>query len=309
MEQVAWDVFFQYPFWGSLIALYVPIKALAAGLVFAASYLAWGGVLSAVLRRRVFKVVLPLVLIYFAFAYLDLATVEYGLKHGDFAMLTRASQVFFTPHFTSFIAVGAWVSAVFTLLALAFGAEALLPVGRRLEPVNSWLLKIAGPPVSLVASLYTAFLFLESTARGGFQDPALVVLYFLYMASLGLVGLYVLGGERPLVKFGVYGTALTLAVLVVELIAYSMELYRADAALAWSLMTTGAAWLLPVKYDVLPGTFWGGFMLMILATGVGTAASVRNSRAVAAAALVLFAAGIALVEFSRIIAVQLVPNS
>ncbi|AET33324.1 hypothetical protein [Pyrobaculum ferrireducens] len=290
MEQVSWDVFFQYPFWGSLIAIYVPIKALAAGLVFAASYLAWGGALGASLRRRVFTAVLPLVLVYFALAYLDLATAEYGLEHGDFAMLTRASQVFFTPHFTSFIAVGAWVSAVFTLLALIFGAEALLPAGRRLEPLNSWLLKIAGPPISLVAALYTAFLFLESTARGAFQDPALVVLYFLYMASLGLVGLYVFGGDRQLAKFGVYGMALTVAVLVAGLIAYSMGLYRTDAALAWSLMTTGAAWLLPVKYDVLPGSFWGGFVLMLLATGIGTAASMRNFRGMAAAALALFAA-------------------
>ncbi len=309
MDQVAWDVFFQYPFWGSLVALYIPIKALAAGLILVASYLAWGGRLSAELRRRTFRAVLPLVLVYFGLAYLDLATVEYGLTHGDVAMLTRALQVFITPHFTSFIAVGAWISAVFTLLALIFSAETLLSAGRRLAPLNSWLLKILGPPVSLVAGLYTAFLFLESTARGAFQDPALVALYFLYMVSLGLVVMFIFGGDRQLAKFGAYGMAASLAILVAELAAYSMGFFWEDAKLAWSIMTTGSVWLQPVTYSVLPAAFWGGFVLIAISTAVVTVATTRNSRATAATALIMFAAGIALVEFSRIIAVQLVPNS
>jgi hypothetical protein len=60
-------------------------------------------------------------------AYLDLATAEFGLRHGDTKLLGRAAQLFFIPNFSSFIAVGAWTSSLLALVTLLLFAGYVWP--------------------------------------------------------------------------------------------------------------------------------------------------------------------------------------
>ncbi len=310
MDQVAWDVYFQYPFWGSIIAAYIPIKALAAGLVLLSAYLLWARRLGDREKRFVAAVAFPATIIYFLLAYLDLATAEFGLRHGDTNLLGRAAQVFFTPHFSSFIAVGAWTSSLLALVTLLLFAGYVWPRINVAKTAGDWALRILGPPVALVASIYTALLYMEATARGALIDTALPVLHFLYAMSIGLLALYAAAGEKAYAKAGSYAVGAILGILLLQLLAYSMGFYRADATMAWRIMLTGQNPLIPAgNYGAVSASFWGGAALWALALLTSIYASVKSAKPAAVAAIVLLGLGISLVEFSRLMAVQFVPNS
>ena len=86
--------------------------------------------------------------------------------------------------------------------------------------------------MALVASIYTALLYVEATARDVLIDTALSVLHFLYAASIGLLALYAASGEKAYAKAGSYAVGAVLGILVLRLLAYSMGFYRADVTTA-----------------------------------------------------------------------------
>lgn len=313
--QVAWDVFFKYPFIGSYIAAYIPLKALAAGLVMLASYLLWRRSLDEGLARRIYATAFAATLAYFLLAYVDLATFEFATREGTPAWCTsynlcgsaaRASQVFITPNPTSFIAWGAWSSALLTLITL-LAAAAYIAL-RPLRPIADLVVKYAGPPVATVAGLYTSFLYIQWTARGVLVDSAYVVLFALYMFTAAFLALAAFG-HAQWAKAGAYGAGFTLAFYVAQLFAYALGLYRQDALEAWTLMVAGRSALLPAEYGAVSGAFWAGIALSIVSVALAIVGARLSSKAAAAGALGTYAVGIALVEFARLISAQLVPNS
>jgi hypothetical protein len=164
--------------------------------------------------------------------------------------------------------------------------------------------------VALAASIYTALLYMEATARGALIDTALPVLHFLYAVSIGLLALYAASGEKTYAKAGSYAVGAVLGILVLQLLAYSMGFYRADVTMAWKFMLTGQNPLIPARnYGAVSASLWGGAALWALALSTSIYAFVKSARPVAVAAIVLLGLGISLMEFSRLMAVRFVPNS
>lgn len=315
MEQVAWDVFFKYPFVGSYIAVYVPLKALAAGLVLIAAYLLWAKAFDERLGKRIFPIAFVATLAYFLLAYVDLATLEFASEGGyhpwcDAYNLCgsygRASQVFLTPNPTSMIAWGAWSSALLTLIT--FIALLGYNFAKGLRPLADWVVKIAGPPVAVVAALYTAFLYMQWTARGVLVDASYVVLFALYMLAAAFTAVGALG-LRGYAKLGAFAIGLIIAVYLVQMVATSMGLYRQDASEAWRLMTTGATGLFDATYPQISTSFWLGVSLTVASLITAAVGYFKDKKALLAASLVLLIVAVASVEFARLISAQLVPNS
>lgn len=164
--------------------------------------------------------------------------------------------------------------------------------------------------MALVASIYTALLYMKATARGALIDTALPVLHFLYAVSTGLLALYAASGEKAYAKAGSYAVGAVLGILVLQLLAYSMGFYRADVTMAWRFMLTSQNPLVPAgNYGAVSASFWGGAALWALVLLTSIYASVKSARPAAVAAIVLPGLEILFVEFSRLMAVQFVPNS
>ncbi len=80
--------------------------------------------------------------------------------------------------------------------------------------------------------------------------------------------------------------------------------------MALRIMLTGQNPLIPAgNYGAVSAGFWGGAALWALALLTSIYASVKSARPAAVAAIVLPGLGISLVEFSRLTAVQFMPNS
>ena len=315
MQQVVWDIFFKYPFWGSYIAAYLPFKALAAGLLLFMSYLLWAKALGDKSRRVMSVAIFVSTIIYFGLAYADLATFEYAVLHGKSELLMRASQVFATPHFTSFVAIGAWTSMILTIISVLLILETILvKIGVKgvspLAKLNNALVMVLGPPVAFVAAIYTAFLFTEATARGILVDPIIIPLHFAYAVVLGSGVAYVLTGIRGLGKLCSYGIAAVLAILVIQLIEFGMGFYREDAMVAWTIVVTGVNPLIEgMNYGAVSSMFWMGTALWIVSLILSIVGVWRSNKPLILASLLLFAIGVSFTEFSRLIAAQFMPNS
>jgi ferredoxin len=70
---------------------HIPIKALVAWLVRLSAYLLWTRRLGDREMMFIAAVAFPATIIYFLLVYLDLATAEFGLRHGDTNLLGRAA--------------------------------------------------------------------------------------------------------------------------------------------------------------------------------------------------------------------------
>ena len=316
MQQVVWDVFFKYPFWGSYIAIYIPFKALAAGTLLFLSYLLWAKALDQRVRTIGSVLIFIGTVVYFGLAYADLTTFEYAVFHGKSELLMRAAQVFVTPHFTSFIAIGAWTSIILTIISILLILEVIISklasqqAASPLAKLNNGLVMVLGPPVAVVAAIYTAMLFNEATARGILVDPILVPLHFSYALAIGAGVVYVVGRLGPMGRLSSYSMAASLGIAIIQLILFGLGLYRADAQVAWTIMISGVNPLIEgMNYGVVSSLFWAGFALWVISVAVGAVGVKKQLAAVFAISLILFAAGISMIEFARLMAAQFVPNS
>ncbi|MEM0373832.1 MAG: hypothetical protein QXV69_09700 [Sulfolobaceae archaeon] len=330
---VVWDVFFKYPFWGSYIASYVPIKALAAGSVFILGFYLWYKKQNNNIIARIGPISLIASIIYFLLSYLDLATVEFALSEGTpdwcsssnlCGSLGRPIQVFITPNPTSFVAWGAWVSvfmiiitALMTLYSISQRFKFLRIISGPSLTISTYAIKTVGIPISLIAGIYTGLLFNEATARGLFVDPSIVVLYFLYMLTMGFMIVYLITGNAEhsiFAKISIYLLVSVIGLQILQITIGVLGFYRLDAQYASEMLLYGTNPFMQStsQYGLVSVFFKLGLVLWVIAlilSILGYRKILGKSRLFYLISIIIFGIGIGLVEFSKLLAVQFIPNS
>lgn len=327
---VVWDVFFKYPFWGSIVAAYIPIKAIAAGLVFILGYVFWTRKVKEYGLSKIFLLAFITTVIYFLLAYIDLATVEFAMSGGTSnfwctnsdlcGSYMRPLQVFLTPNPSSFIAWGAWLSLLMLIItgigmlfSITSWIKPLRVASKPLFVVNSTIIRTIGIPISILAGIYTALLFNEATARGLLIDPSLIILSFAYMITLGSGFVYVILGDEynSLAKSSIIGGLVIIGIFIIQIMLSILGFYRLDAQYAMELLLYGQnPFMQGLLYNSVSLLYKLGLGLIIIGT-FGNLLSYRfiRRRIIFAIFLIIITIGIGFTEFARLLAVQFIPNS
>lgn len=161
---VTLDVPIPQVIWGWMITLNMWAKSIGTGVVFIGAYL-----LARYSKETGDKVKIMMPIISFIFLNIFLLFTLLDL-HQPFRMW----HIFFYPHFTSAITVGAWIATVFTgiifILAVIAIKRYLLKKECKLEALYPILLKFA-VVLAIPVTLYTATIMGEATARELWQTP------------------------------------------------------------------------------------------------------------------------------------------
>ena len=214
----------------------------------------------------------------------------------------RMWHIFFHPHWTSAITVGAWMAMIFVGLEALMIAVMLLKKDTALfDKLLFWVTLLAIP-----VTLYTAGIMAEATARELWQMPTESVQMLLAATLTGSAAMILLGGSKlsdESKKF--FGAILGLSALMAFIIYMSEYIFGAMKA------EEVAAVLQYVKGDGEYATmFWiGQWTAFILPMILITLSRVSNSDSILSLAAILAIAGLWIVKHVWLIIPQLLPLS
>jgi len=214
----------------------------------------------------------------------------------------RMWHIFFYPHWTSAITVGAWMATVFVgLESLMIAAMLLLKKTDLFDKVLFWVTLLAIP-----VTLYTAGIMAEATARELWQMPTESVQMILAATLSGAGAIILLGGSKLSDETNrFFGAILGLSALMAFIIYMSEYIFGAMKA------EEVAAVLHYVKGDGEYATmFWiGQWVAYILPMLLVVLSRVSNSRTILTLASILAIAGLWVVKHVWLVIPQLLPLS
>ena len=185
---VTLDVAIPQVIWGWMITLNMWAKSIGTGVIFVGAYL-----LARYSDKVGDKVKLWMPIVSFIFLNIFLLFTLLDL-HQPFRMW----HIFFYPHFTSAITVGAWMATLFTgiifILAVIAVKKYLLKKECKLEGLYNPLLK-AAVVLAVPVTMYTAVIMGEATARELWQTPAELVQMLLAALLTGSAVFLLIGGN------------------------------------------------------------------------------------------------------------------
>ncbi len=185
---VTLDVAIPQVIWGWMITLNMWAKSIGTGVIFIGAYL-----LARYSDKVGDKVKLWMPIVSFIFLNIFLLFTLLDL-HQPFRMW----HIFFYPHFTSAITVGAWMATLFTgiifILAVIAVKKYLLKKECKLEGLYNPLLK-AAVVLAVPVTMYTAVIMGEATARELWQTPAELVQMLLAALLTGSAVFLLIGGN------------------------------------------------------------------------------------------------------------------
>lgn len=178
---VTLDVALPDIFWGWFVTMNMWAKSIGTGLIF---------MLFLLLRKNSSEMVglrTPTIIISFIMMNVFLLFTLADL-HQPFRMW----HIFFYPHWTSAITVGAWMATVFVALESLMIAVMLLKKNTELfDKLLFWVTLLAIP-----VTLYTAGIMAEATARELWQMPTESVQMILAATLSGAAAIILLGGSK-----------------------------------------------------------------------------------------------------------------
>ncbi|WP_187647119.1 NrfD/PsrC family molybdoenzyme membrane anchor subunit [Nitrosophilus labii] len=185
---VTLDVPIPQVIWGWMITLNMWAKSIGTGVVFVGAYLL--ARYSNVVGEKV-KIWMPIVSFVFLNIFLLFTLLD---LHQPFRMW----HIFFYPHFTSAITVGAWMATLFTgiifVMSLIVVKKYILKKECKLENLYDPLLKFA-VVLAIPVTMYTATIMGESTARELWQTPAELIQMLLAALLCGSAVFLLIGGK------------------------------------------------------------------------------------------------------------------
>jgi len=288
---VTLDVALPDIFWGWYVTMNMWAKSIGTGLIF---------MLFLLLKRspqemnglRTPALILSFVMmnIFLLFTLADL--------HQPFRMW----HIFFYPHWTSAITVGAWMATVFVGLESLMIAVMILKKNRELfDKLLFWVTLLAIP-----VTLYTAGIMAEATARELWQMPTESVQMILAATLSGSAVIILLGGSKLSNQTqSFFGSVLGLSALMAFIIYMSEYIFGAMKA------EEVAAVLHYVKGDGEYATmFWiGQWMAYILPMVLIALYRVSNNASILKLAAILAIAGLWIVKHVWLVIPQLLPLS
>jgi len=295
---VTLDVALPDVFWGWYVTMNMWAKSIGTGLIF---------MLFLLLRKNSDEMKglrTPVIIVSFVMMNIFLLFTLADL-HQPFRMW----HIFFYPHWTSAITVGAWMATIFVGLEFVMMAvmirkdKCLLtknPTGF-FDKTLFWVTLLAIP-----VTLYTAGIMAEATARELWQMPTESVQMILAATLSGSAAMILLGGSKlseETQKF--FGTILGLSALMAFIIYMSEYIFGAMKA------EEVAAILAYVKGDGEYATmFWiGQWVAYILPMGLIALSRVSNSTSILKLAAILAIAGLWVVKHVWLVIPQLLPLS
>ena len=295
---VTLDVALPEIFWGWYVTMNMWAKSIGTGLIFMIFLLLkknssemYG------LRTPVIVTSFIMMNIFLLFTLADL--------HQPFRMW----HIFFYPHWTSAITVGAWMATIFVGLEFVMMA-AMIRKDKCLltkdatgffDKLLLWATLLAIP-----VTLYTAGIMAEATARELWQMPTESVQMILAATLSGSAAMILLGGSKLSDKTNrFFGTILGLSALMAFIIYMSEYIFGAMKA------EEVAAVLHYIKGDgEYASMFWiGQWVAYILPMLLVVLSRVSNSRSILALASILAIAGLWIVKHVWLVIPQLLPLS
>ncbi len=168
--------------WGWIITMNMWAKSIGTGVIFILFYLLKKYPNEAAYLR------LPLTLVSIVFIHIFLFFTVIDLHQ-----MFRFWHIFFHPHWTSAITVGAWMATIFVGLIFFLAYASFIKKDNALfDKVLTWTV-VVGIPVTL----YTAGLMAESTARELWQMPTESAQMILAATLAGSATALLLGGKLP----------------------------------------------------------------------------------------------------------------
>ncbi|MBA1438534.1 MAG: polysulfide reductase NrfD [Epsilonproteobacteria bacterium] len=295
---VTLDVALPEPFWGWFVTMNMWAKSVGTGLIFMLFLLMKKNAseLSGV-RTRTIIVSFIMMNVFLLFTLADL--------HQPFRMW----HIFFYPHWTSAITVGAWMATLFVGLEFLMAAAMIRKENciftkdatGFFDKMLFWVTLLAIP-----VTLYTAGIMAESTARELWQMPTESVQMILAATLSGSAAIILLGGSKlsdESKRF--FGAILGLSALMAFIIYMSEYIFGAMKA------EEAAAILNYVKGDGEYATmFWiGQWVAYILPMLLVALSRVSNSNAMLNLASILAIVGLWVVKHVWLIIPQLLPLS
>ena len=288
---VTLDVALPDVFWGWFVTMNMWAKSIGTGLVF---------MLFLLLKKspnelnglRTFTMIVSFVFmnVFLLFTLADL--------HQPFRMW----HIFFYPHWTSAITVGAWMATVFVALESVMIAVMILRKDTALfDKLLFWVTLLAIP-----VTLYTAGIMAEATARELWQMPTEAAQMILAATLSGSAMIILLGGSRlSNESMNFFGAILGLSALMAFIIYMSEYVFGAMKA------EEVAAILAYVKGDGKYATmFWlGQWTAYILPMILVALSRTNNSRSILSLAAILAIVGLWIVKHVWLIIPQLLPLS
>jgi len=206
--------------------------------------------------------------------FVTLGLLVYDLDRPDrfFFLLVR-------PQWRSWIARAAWILSAFAAATLGWTAIELAPMAGLAtglaEPLRPFFAAVT-LPASVLAAVYTAFLFAQAEGRDLWQSPALPVQITLHAAVLGLGTLAAFGGAPVWALVVALGLSLGVTLVSDITIAPPSELARRARqdmthgrfATAYWLGGIGAGHLVPLLALILIGASSAPLALGIAAVGL-----------------------------------------
>ena len=288
---VTLDVALPDVFWGWFVTMNMWAKSIGTGLIFMLFLLMkknpneMNG-----LRTSTLIVSFVFMNIFLLFTLADL--------HQPFRMW----HIFFYPHWTSAITVGAWMATLFVGLETIMIAVMILKKNTELfDKILFWVTLLAIP-----VTLYTAGIMAEATARELWQMPTEAVQMILAATLSGAAAIILMGGSKlsdETKRF--FGAILGLSALMAFIIYMSEYVFGAMKA------EEVAAILHYVKGDGEYATmFWiGQWVAYILPMLLVALSRVSNSSAILNLAAVLAIVGLWIVKHVWLVIPQLLPLS
>jgi protein NrfD len=242
--------------WGWIITMNMWAKSIGTGVIFMAFYL---------LRRypvEAGSLRLPTVLISIVFIHIFLFFTVIDLHQ-----MFRFWHIFFYPHFTSAITVGAWMATAFVGLLFAMLYAIFLKKDEALYDKLLMVTTILAIPVTL----YTAGLMAQSTARELWQMPTEAVQMILAATLAGSATMILIGKSLSDAAKRDLGIVLALSALA-AFIVYMSELifgpFKAEEVAATLAFVKGHG-----EYTTM---FWIGQIMAFIAPFVLVILSIVN---------------------------------
>lgn len=168
--------------WGWIITMNMWAKSIGTGVIFILFYLLKKYPNEAAYLR------FPLTLVSIVFIHMFLFFTVIDLHQ-----MFRFWHIFFHPHWTSAITVGAWMATIFVGLIFLLAYASFIKKDNALfDKILTWTV-VVGIPVTL----YTAGLMAESTARELWQMPTESAQMILAATLSGSATVLLLGGKLP----------------------------------------------------------------------------------------------------------------
>jgi len=289
---VTLDVALPDVFWGWFVTMNMWAKSVGTGLIFMLFLLLRKSPneVDNALRTRTAIISFVFMNIFLLFTLADL--------HQPFRFL----NIFFHPHFTSAITVGAWMATVFVGLESLMILVMLKKMGSALfDKLLFWVTLLAIP-----VTLYTAGIMAEATAREIWQMPTEAVQMVLAATLTGSAAMLLIGGSRLSDETRSFlGSILGLSALMAFIIYMSEYIFGAmkseDAAVVLGYIKGDGA------YSTM---FWvGQWVAYILPMLLVSLYRVSRSNAILSLASILAIAGLWVVKHVWLVIPQLLPLS